>query len=214
MTDNGATHMRGTLNGENVIHYNAGLKSGKNSPYEGGNHVPAFWQWHGVLDSGVDIDQLVAHIDLYKTFSELAGVSLPENMQTIDGRSLVPLLENPKSSWTDRDMYVHCGRWAEGEREEAKYSKCAVRNQRWRFVNDSELYDISADPGEEVNVIASNEEVAQQLRLSYNVWWEAALPLMVNESLPKVSREDQPLAKRYYKQLEEEGIPHYSPPEF
>ena len=91
--------------------------------------------------------------------------------------------------------------------------KSAVRTQRWRFVNDSELYDITADPGEEVNVMESHPEVTEQLRESYDSWWEAALPLMVNEGLPRVDPEEQPLAKRYYKQLEEEGIPHYTPPE-
>jgi len=213
MTDNGATHLRGTLNGEKVRHYNAGMKGAKNSPFEGGNHVPAFWQWKGVLDQGVDIDHLVAHVDLYKTFCELAGATLPQDIQTIDGRSLLPLLEDPDCAWPDREMFVHCGRWNEGERQEYKYNKCAVRTQRWRFVNDSELYDITADPGEEVNVMTSYPEVAEQLHLSYNLWWEATLPLLVNEGLPRVSPEDQPLAKRYYKQLEEEGIPHYSVPE-
>ncbi len=213
MTDNGATHLRGTLNGENVVHYNAGLKGAKNSPYEGGNHVPAFWQWKGVLGKGVDIDHLVAHIDLYKTFCELAGADYPDTIQAIDGRSLVPLLEDPSCAWPDRDMFVHCGRWKDGEREENKYNKNAVRNQRWRFVNDTELYDISADPGESSNVIESHPEVVQALRSAYDDWWEAALPQMVNEGLPKVNPEDQPLAKRYYKQLEEEGIPLWTPAE-
>ncbi len=77
-TDNGATHLRGTLNGENVKHFNANLKGGKNSPNEGGNHVPLFLYWKGVLTEGKDINQLTAHLDLYQTFAELTGAKLPE----------------------------------------------------------------------------------------------------------------------------------------
>ncbi|EMI17257.1 arylsulfatase A, partial [Rhodopirellula maiorica SM1] len=56
MTDNGATHLSGKLNGERVKHYNFGMNGGKNSPHEGGTHVPAFFRWKGVLGEGVDVD--------------------------------------------------------------------------------------------------------------------------------------------------------------
>lgn len=214
MTDNGATHLRGKLNGEPVRHFNANLKGGKNSPYEGGTHVPAFWHWKGVLGSGVDIDELTAHIDLFKTFSELAGAKLPAKMQALDGRSLLPLLENPDADWADRELFVHCGRWAPGEVEDAKFKKCAVRTERWRFVNNSMLYDIENDPFEQKDVAAEYPEVVAELRKAYDRWWASTLPLMVNEGLPKVAPEDQPLAIRYQEQLNTVGIPEWAPEKF
>jgi len=48
MTDNGMSMRPITRNGESVPRFNAGLRSFKNSPYEGGTHVPAFWYWKGV----------------------------------------------------------------------------------------------------------------------------------------------------------------------
>ena len=213
MTDNGGTHLNGSLNGKKVKHFNANLKGGKNSPYEGGSHVPAFWQWKGVLGAGVDIDALTAHIDLYPTFCELAGAKLPSKIQDFDGRSLVPLLENPKAEWPDRELFFHCGRWNPGKRESMKYAKCAVRTERWRFVNNKDLYDISKDPSETTDVAKENPEVVDRLRKSYDKWWESTLPLMVNEGLPKVSPDDQPLAIRYHKQLKEKGIPDWAPDE-
>jgi arylsulfatase len=209
MTDNGGTHLSGKLNGERVRHFNANMKGGKNSPNEGGTHVPAFWQWKGVLGEGVDIDDLTAHIDLYQTFVDLAGVELPEEMQELDGRSLLPLLEKPESSWPDRELFIHCGRWNPGEIEANKYVKCAVRTERWRFVNHTELYDISADPGETRDVAADHPDVIADLREKYDAWWESALPLMVNEGLPKVK--EHPLHLRYQQQLEETGIPEWAP---
>jgi len=211
MTDNGMSMPPITYHGEKVSPFNAGLKGHKNSPNEGGTHVPFFVQWKGILDEGVDIKALSAHIDLYQTFCDLAGAKLPDSMQKMDGRSLVPLFENANASWPDRELFIHCGRWKDGEREKNKYTKCAVRTQQWRFVNNAELADITIDPGEKYDVSASNPEVVERLRKSYEIWWNSVLPLMVNEGLPMVKPEEQPLAKRYFKQLNEWGIPDWAP---
>lgn len=211
MTDNGATHLSGKLNGKKIRHFNANLRGGKNSPFEGGTHVPAFWQWGDRLDKGVDIGGLTAHIDLYPTFCELAGVKLPSEMQDLDGRSLLPLLEDASGEWPDRELFVHCGRWNPGKREAAIFSKCAVRTEKWRFVNNQFLHDIESDPSESKDVSAAHPEVVARLQKRYQDWWDSTLPLLVNEDLPKVSAEEQPLAKRYEKQLAEKGIPDWAP---
>ena len=96
VTDNGATGLGGTLNGKRVRHFNANMRGGKNSPWEDGTRVPFFWQWQDVLRKGVDINALAAHIDLYPTLCDLAGVSLHDDFQELDGRSLVPLLMDSK----------------------------------------------------------------------------------------------------------------------
>ncbi|WP_430931212.1 arylsulfatase [Saccharicrinis sp. 156] len=211
MTDNGATHLKGTLNGENVTHFNYNMKGAKNSPHEGGTHVPAFWYWKGKIKKGVDIDALTAHIDLYKTFCELTGAKIPTDHQIVSGKSLVSLLDNPNADWPDRNLFIHCGRWKTGEVEKAKYVKCAVRSQEWRLINNKELYNISNDPGQKYNVADSNPDVLKELQAVYNPWWESAVPLMVNEGLPLVKPEDQPFAKRYNKQMKEYGIPEWAP---
>lgn len=206
MTDNGAVKLGKT---KKIPYFNAGMRGNKNQPYEGGTRVPFFCYWKGKLGEGVDINALTAHIDIYKTFIELAGAQLPKKMQEIDGRSLVPLLEDPKAEWADRELFIHCGRWEPGQREKFKFTKCAVRTPRWRFVNNQELHDISADPGETKNVAKSHPEVAKNLRKAFNEWWESTLPLMVNEGLPKVT--EHPLHVRYEQQLKEKGIPDWNP---
>lgn len=211
MTDNGATHLSGKLNGQRVRHFNANLKGGKNSPNEGGSHVPAFWYWKGVLGEGVDIDALTAHIDIYPTFCELASAKLPDDVQDFDGRSLLPLLKDAEAKWADRELFFHCGRWPTGGRDDFKFKKCAVRTERWRFVNNAELYDVSADPSETTDVAQTNPEVVANLRQSYDRWWVSLTPLLVNENLPKVPPAEQPLAIRYHNQLKEKGIPEWAP---
>ncbi|MBP0905420.1 arylsulfatase [Mariniflexile gromovii] len=208
-TDNGATHLGGTLNGKRVKHFNANLKGGKNSPYEGGNHVPFFWYWKGVLGEGIDRNELTAQVDVYKTFVELAGAKLPEKTQYLEGVSLVPLLENEAIVWEDRLFFTHCGRWASGMVNEAKYHKMAVRSQQWRFVNNIELYDVASDPGETKDIAAEYPEVVSKFKKPYTDWWNNSIPFMVNENRKKVKK--QPLHIRYEKQLSEQGIPFWNP---
>ena len=211
MTDNGMSMPWIQRNGEKTPPHNAGLRGAKNSPDEGGTHVPAFWRWKGVLGEGVDIPALTAHIDLFRTFCELAGVGIPDGIQKLDGRSLVPLLQNSKADWADRHLFVHQGRWAKGaDPETHKFKSCAVRSQRWRFVGNKELYDIANDPYESKDVAAEQPEVVEQLRKAYDQWWSDTVPLMVNEDAPYAPH--QPQAVRYEKQLKEGGIPAWKPP--
>jgi len=189
MTDNG--HARGNL-------YNAGMRGSKGGPYQGGTRVPAFLSWKGSLRAGVDIDKLAAHIDVFPTLAELAGATIPSAVR-LDGRSLVPLLHDPNADWPDRYIFVHQGRWARGMAAQSKYKNCAVRNSRFRLVNNKELYDIKSDPGETTNVIVRFPDVVGKMREAYDQWWEEILPALENEDAvgPKVN----PFKERYWKQF-------------
>ncbi len=212
MTDNGQAGRSAKKNGERYALHTAGLRDGKGSPHEGGTRVPAFWRWDGVLTAGQDIDALTAHIDLYPTFTALAGAKLPKKMQKLDGRSMVPLLADADANWPDRHLFTHTGRWAKGEDPElSKYKKCAVRNAQFRLVNTDELYDIKADPGETNNVIDKHPDVTEAMQAEYEAWWKETRPLMVNEDVPYAK--EKPFFVLYEKQLKEKGIPAWTPPE-
>ena len=171
MTDNGGTHTH---------LFSAGMRGRKGSPYQGGTRAPCFWRWPGKLAAGVDVRQLTAHVDVLPTFAALAGVELPESLP-IDGRNLSPLLLNSEAPWSDRYLFVHVGRWSKGEAENAKYANCAVRNGRFRLVNNQELYDLESDPGELTNAIDQHPQVVADMRQAYDVWWSEVRPGMVNE---------------------------------
>ena len=197
MTDNG--HSMGRL-------YNAGMRGAKGTPYQGGTRVPAFFRWPGTLKGGADVDKLSAHVDIFPTFAELAGARMPDGLQ-LDGRSLVPLLKDPGASWPDRCIFTHVGRWGKGGAAKSKYGGCAVRNTRFRLVNNKELHDVRSDPGETRNVIDQHPDVAAQMRSAYDKWWEEVLPAMENEDAvgPKVN----PFKELYWKQFG--GQPTESP---
>jgi arylsulfatase len=223
MTDNGMAMGPIKQGKETMMPYNAGMKGKKNSAWEGGTHVPAFWYWRGVLSEGSDVDALTAHVDLYRTFTDLAGAAIPGSKLPPGGRSLVPLLEDPGAEWPDRKLFVHKGRWGQGRknkatREASKYFGAAVRTQRWRLVYPSEnekvrahLSDISSDPGENLNVAEQYPEVVKELEAAYDAWWNSTGPFLVNENLPTIPPEKMPFTLRYEKQLKEGGIPYWAP---
>ncbi len=210
MTDNGQSDRMGKRHGERYPLYAAGLRSGKGSPYEGGTRVPAFWRWKGVLPEGEDIPALAAHLDLFETFAELAAAEIPAGVQPRDGRSLVPLLENPQAPWDDRLLFVHRGRWPKGdEPNKSKYDACAVRSERFRLVNHTELYDIDADPGETTNVADQHPDVVRRMQEAFDAWWAETRPLMVNEDVP--NSPTKPYWVLFEQQARETGIPAWPP---
>ncbi|TWT80420.1 Arylsulfatase [Planctomycetes bacterium CA13] len=217
MTDNGMNYVSGKKNGKNAPFFTAGLRGHKGTPYEGGTRVPSFWYWPGVLKEGVDVNGLTSHIDIFKTFADLVSAKLPTQMQELDGRSLLPLLQHPDSEWPDRELFVHVGRWEEKHPQaknvaSAKFVNCAVRTERWRFVNNSELYDINADPGETTDVSDANPEVVARLRKKYDAWWDKTVPLMVNEGLTTERvRKKLPLVERYKQAIESKTLPTWNP---
>jgi arylsulfatase A-like enzyme len=189
MTDNGGTHTR---------LFSAGMRAGKASPYQGGTRVPAFWRWPGTLSEGVDVKALTAAIDCFGTLAALAGAKIPADVR-LDGRSLIPLLENPDAPWDDRYIFVHLGRWPRGEAEAAKFTNCAVRNSRFQLVNNRELYDLESDPGETTSVIDQHPEVVAAMRKAYDAWWVEAKAGMVNEDA--VGPDVNPMKALYWQQF-------------
>ena len=182
MTDNGGT--------AGVQTFNAGMRGSKNTPYMGGTRVPSFWRWPAGFTGGADCAALSAHIDIFPTFCELAGVKFDDAMtRQVEGRSLVPLLRNAGVKWEDRFFVTHVGRWKRGRTTDAKFEKCAIRNGRFALVNNTELYDLATDYGQKTNVIELHPEVARKLRDGYEQWWGDVQPLLVNENVtgPKVN---------------------------
>ncbi len=134
----------------------------------------------------------------FRRLRRLAGAEMPPGIQ-LDGRSLLPLLKNPQAEWPDRMLFVHKGRWPKGQAAASKYADCAVRNSRFRLVNNKELYDIQQDPNETRNVIDQHPEVVAAMRAAYDQWWSEVLPAMENENAagPKVN----PFKARYWQQF-------------
>jgi arylsulfatase A-like enzyme len=193
--------------------FNAGMRGEKATPYQGGTRTAAFFRWPaGHIPAGVECDALTSHIDLFPTFSAITGATISDQLsKQIEGTSLLPLLKNPQESWADRTLVHHVGRWKSDEVAKSPYRNCAIQNARFTLVNNNELYDLKADPGESKNVIAEYPEVAANLRATYNQWWIDVQPFLVNEDAYKTAPKINPFHELYYKQFG--GAPDPAAPE-
>lgn len=213
MTGGGSGRMGQPLgtspDGKKLYPYNAGMKGLKGSADEGGVRVPFFVRWDGRIPAGQESDRIAAHIDILPTLAELAGVDVPAGQ--VEGRSLLPLIKNPKTQWSDRYLFTHVGRWRTGDDpNNSKWKNFAIRNQRFRLVNNSALFDMQADPAQKDNVIDQHPEVVKQMRAAYEKWWSETRPLMVNENVPMSPT--RPFHVWYAEQLQSTGIPKWKEP--
>ncbi len=182
--------------------FNAGMRGSKAMPYQGGTRVPCFFRWPtGGIPAGTESDALSAHIDLFPTIAAIAGTSLSDAVKKqVDGRSLLPLLKNPKAEWPERTLVHHVGRWGKGQSPEgSKFTDSAIQNSRFTLVNNRELYDLKADPGETTNVMAEHPEVVASLRATYDLWWAEIQPYLVNETA--IGPTINPMKALYWKQF-------------
>lgn len=188
MTDNGGT--------VGVKDFNAGMRGAKVTPWEGGTRVPSFWRWKGTLEPK-EIPQLTAHVDYFRTLTELAGAEVPAEVSgLVEGRSLLPLLKLTGAEWPDRTLVTHMGRWERGQAEAAMYSNCSIRNSRYALVSvpakprqpvtkpDWQLFDLQADPAQQTSIATREPEVVDQLARAYDAWWLSILPDLSNEDAP------------------------------
>ncbi len=169
MNDNGGT--------VGVPVFNAGMRGQKVTPWMGGTWPSSFWRWPGALKPA-DCERLAAHLDFFPTLAELASAKLTDEVkEQVEGRNLVPLLQNPTAEWAERTLYTPIGRWPKRAKvEDHTNAGCSVRVPRWRRVSAGkgkgkwELFDITAVPGEKTNVAEKHPDLVKKLNAEYDAW--------------------------------------------
>ncbi len=82
--------------------------------------------------------------------------------------------------------------------DSSAHKNFAVRNERYRFVNNKELYDVIDDPGQKNDVAARHPEVVLEMKRVYDKWWTSVRPYMVNENVSLAK--EKPFWVEYEKQ--------------
>jgi iduronate 2-sulfatase len=156
----------------------------KHTNFEQATHSPLLISAPGINPSRTA--SLTEFVDVFPTICELAGVTVPANL---DGKSLVPLMNNPMKSVKNYavSQYPRTHNAMEVERlgySDGQFMGYSMRTSQYRytlwlkdsyrsdkpFTNDlvvaSELYDYKKDPNEAVNVVAEKNysRISRQLR--------------------------------------------------
>ena len=133
-----------------------------------GHRVPFFASWPGVIKPGSKCARTTAHVDLFATCAEIAGVTLPDNAAE-DSFSWLPLFRG--------------GDWAKPRPPVINHSAggmFALRNGKWKlvagngsggreapkgkpFAKPYRLFDLSSDLGERKDLAQAKPELVGRL---------------------------------------------------
>lgn len=174
LTDNGSTM------GQD--YFNAGMKGKKTQLWEGGHRVPCFIRWPaGRLGLPRDVDLLTHVQDLLPTLADVAQIEDVPNQ--LDGVSLVPALQDDpqaKKQLSDRMLVINYSRMPGFK---VKYTKgnpaipakdgAGVMWQKWRLLENRELYNVAEDPHQDRDVADQHPDVVAKLRGHLNDWWNS-----------------------------------------
>ena len=151
-SDNG-----GVASGDAFSTTNLPQRGGKGYQWEGGIRVPYFIKVPYKEHQPTIVSYAVTGADLYPTLLELAGISSPKNY-TVEGKSLVPLLEN--ENMEERPLFWHYPHYGNQGGEPASI----IRKGDYKLIHywedgRNELYNLNTDEGEQddLSVIKPNK---------------------------------------------------------
>ena len=118
--------------------------------------VPAAVRWPGVIKPGTVVEETTTNLDWYPTVLAAAGASLPQG-ELVRGRNILPLLKGESPPW-DNDHYAEYKQYHFSLADQRTY-----RTPEWKLIRDftnpgkDELYHLANDPGEQKNLIDSQD---------------------------------------------------------
>jgi len=145
--------------------------------YDESYRTPLIVKWPGVTKAGSKSIDLVSNLDFASTFLEMAGVTIPNEVQ---GESLVPLLKGKTPDNWRKSLYYHYYEypgWHMVHRHEGAYDG-RYKLMNFYDLNEWELYDLEKDPNEMKNQIDNPEytdvgkdmkAALEKLRVQYKV---------------------------------------------
>lgn len=134
----------------------------KGTTYEGGIRSPAVISWPDKIASG-QVSRAITHSsDWLPTFAELAGAGT----QNVSGKSLVGLLTGSVEQVRDSNETVGMEIW--GKRSIIANGYKLVSSGKPNELVDWELYNLQADPGEQIDLAQRQPEVFNSMLKHWN----------------------------------------------
>jgi N-acetylgalactosamine-6-sulfatase len=152
---------------------------GKGDLHEGGIRMPMIAYWPSRIERGAVADDLGHTNDLLPTFVEAAGLRLPAEI-AFDGISLLPRLDGqtlPRRGPVFWQMDLYPWYPQPGKKPDPLATEI-VRLDRWKLFAlngvPTGLFDLEADPGEEVNLVGARPEQRDEMVAALQVWLREA----------------------------------------
>lgn len=145
------------------------LRGSKYSAYEAGTRVPTITYWPGTVRPGTSL-ALMSQLDIFASIARLVGVK-PGDDAAIDSRDFLDawlghsdtgrqyLLEESVGG-----LALRFGKWKYIPPKEDPRPRTATKNVESGFAKVPQLYDLSADSGERINLAEEHPELVSKLQ--------------------------------------------------
>jgi arylsulfatase A-like enzyme len=120
--------------------------------FEESYRTPLLIDWPGITNPGSVNNDMVSNIDIPETLLEIAGVTVPGDMQ---GRSMVSILKGKVPSGWRKEHYYHYYEYPGSHMVKRHYGISTDRYKLMHFyydIDEWELFDLEKDPMELKNV--------------------------------------------------------------
>lgn len=167
--------------GESLVEH--GIFFDHHGLYEPTLRVPFMARWPNCIPAGSTISPMIQHHDIAPTLLEAAHARVPPEM---DGRSVLPLLlGQARDGGRTQAISCECTWQAKWSLRTPQHKLILARAPDLYGNPARELYDLSADPGEQRNIVAEAGRLAAEM--------EAVLEGWISERLAARGRTDDPL---------------------
>lgn len=164
LSDNGGAHNNQSLTGP--------LKGWKGNKFEGGQRVPFILSWPKMIVGNKKFNGLTSSLDIFPT--SISAAKIEDNKLKLDGVNLIPFLKGEKKG-NPHDVLF----WR-------KLDKSAIRMGNYKMITlenyGTVLYNLNKDLGETNNIMFSNKNIADSLRVRYNKWQATLIKPLWRES--------------------------------
>lgn len=165
-------------NGSNGV-----LRSGKGELWEGGIRVPGIIEWPARIKTPSITSVSACTSDIYPTLVDLLHIDISDQIQPLDGISLLTLLDGKMKA---RPSPI--GFWHHGAKNLEDGPAAWNDNQyklHKRGPNQYELYDLTNDISEKTDLALTHSEVVKRMKAELEVWQQSVLRSIKGEDYPE-----------------------------
>jgi arylsulfatase A-like enzyme len=134
----------------------------KRDLYEGGVRVPGLLEWPDKIPAARVVDMACSTLDYFPTIMDVLGYQPSGRVEPIDGVSLLPLIEGAMTQRPSPIGFEHGDKVSLTDNQYKLYSNDGGATYK--------LFDIPADPHEDVDLAASNPAIVAQMRDTLDAW--------------------------------------------
>ena len=160
-----------------------GLRGKKGSLWEGGVRVPGILEWPARIAKPFRTDVPAGTLDYYPTTLDLLGIKMPNQVEPIDGVSLMPLIAR-RMDRRPKPMPFEIRRGKAATWATLIDGRYKLHRRKGGGGGKFELYDLVKDAAETTDIAAAQPKVAERMKEQLDKWQASVARSLAGRDYP------------------------------